>query len=49
MAPKRQRKPQPDLDEPLSLYPLDPEEVLRQIVQEPDRARPQEDEEPTKP
>jgi len=44
----RKRHPKPDLDEPLSLYPLDPEDVLRQIVQEPDKA-PTDSEEPTKP
>jgi len=51
MAAKHRRRPKPDLDEPLSLYPLGIEEALRRIVQEPDKApeaKP-EDEEPTKP
>jgi hypothetical protein len=47
MARKR-HPPKPDLDEPLSLYPLDPEDVLRRIVQEPDK-KAEETEEPTKP
>lgn len=50
----RGSEPKPDLDEPLSLYPFDPDEVLRRIVQEPDkttsdRAKPEGAEEPTKP
>jgi len=53
MAP-RHGKRHPDLNEPPSLYPFDPEEVLRRIVQGPDkttsdRTKPDNDEEPTKP
>ena len=48
MASKHRGRPKPDLDEPLSLCPLDPEEVLRQVVQEPDKA-PEDAEESTKP
>jgi len=45
---KHPRKPKPDLDEDISLYPLDPEDVLRHIVQEPDK-RDEKAEESTKP
>jgi hypothetical protein len=34
---RKQGNPKRDLDEPLSLYPLDPAQVLRHIVQEPDK------------
>lgn len=54
MARNRSRhyhRHQPDLDEPLSVYPLNPEEVLRRILQGPDNtttADTEEEEEPTK-
>lgn len=32
---RRHRKRRPDLDEPVSLYPMDPEEALRKVLQQP--------------
>ena len=49
MASSRHRKRRRDLDEPVSLYPLDPEESLRKMLRQPPLDERQDDEEPKEP